>query len=117
MGAVRLHGQGMRVVCQNTVTMVGGPDRQVLGWLICNLQPEMLDRNQVRCMEKKDVEYRQRLDQTVHTGVVFAPCACQPPVLLLLYVPVNCSNLHLAFLPVFEPYGLHSVGLLHCNTV
>ncbi len=30
-------------------------------------------------MEKKDVDYRERLDQTVHIGVVFAPCACQPP--------------------------------------
>ncbi len=38
--------------CQGAVTVLGGPERQVLGWVVCG--PKKLDFNQVNRMEKKD---------------------------------------------------------------
>lgn len=39
--------------CQDAVTVLGGPERQVFGWVM--FRPKKLDFNQVNCMEKKDV--------------------------------------------------------------
>jgi hypothetical protein len=53
--------------------MVGGPERQIMGWLMC--RPKRLDCNEVKCVEKTDFRLGQRLHQIVHTGVTFARCA------------------------------------------
>ena len=68
----------------------GRSKRQVLGWLMC--RPKMLNWNEAKRLEKKDIRLGQRLDQTVYSGVIFAPCARQPPFLLLLFLSATCSN-------------------------
>ena len=68
----------------------GRSQRQVLGWVIC--RPKRLNCNEAKSMEKKDIRLGQRLHQTVHNGVIFAPCARWPPFLLLLFLSVTCSN-------------------------
>ena len=39
-------------LCQDAVTMLRGPERQVFGWVMCGAKK--LDFNQVNRMEKKD---------------------------------------------------------------
>ena len=54
-----LYRQGLRLVCQDAVAMVGGPERQIMGWLMC--RPKRLDCNEARCIEKTNVILGQRL--------------------------------------------------------